>query len=139
MSPAPGRPLVLAAGAVLHRSGPAGAEVLLVHRPRYDDWSLPKGKLDDGESYEDAAVREAREETGYRVRLGRELATVRYTDQKDRPKTVRYWAMTVEAGDFTPNDEVDELRWLRPRKAADLFTYRRDRDVLDAFLATRKH
>lgn len=130
---------VRAAGGVIWRGKGDDLRVVVVHRPRYDDWSLPKGKLDDGESYEDAAVREAREETGYRVRLGRELATVRYTDQKDRPKTVRYWAMTVEAGDFTPNDEVDELRWLRPRKAADLLTYRRDRDVLDAFLATRKH
>lgn len=129
---------VKAAGGVIWRGKGEDLRVVVVHRPRYDDWSLPKGKLDEGETYEEAAVREAWEETGYHVRLGKELATVRYSDQKDRPKTVRYWAMTVEDGEFAPNHEVDELRWLRPHKAAELVSYRRDRDVLEAFLATRK-
>ena len=110
-----------------------GVEVLVVHRPRYDDWSLPKGKLDRRESWEQAAVREVLEETGLRCRLGRELEPVRYRDHKDRPKLVRYWAMEVVADDgFAPNDEVDELRWVAPDEAATLLTYDRDRGLVAA-------
>ncbi len=105
-------------------------QVLLVHRPRYDDWTLPKGKLDSGETFEEAAVREVREETGLRCTLGRELATAEYRDNKDRPKVVRYWLMEVEDGEFAANDEVDEVRWLPLPEAAGLLTYDRDRDVL---------
>lgn len=105
-------------------------EVCLVHRSRYDDWSLPKGKLDEGESFEDAALREVWEETGLRCRLGRELAPVRYT-VKDRPKLVRYWLMeVVEDGGFEPDDEVDEVRWVDLGAARDLLSYEHDRDLV---------
>jgi 8-oxo-dGTP diphosphatase len=107
-------------------------QVLLVHRPRYDDWTLPKGKLDPGETYEAAALREVHEETGLRCGLGLELAGTEYRDSKDRPKVVRYWLMEVQGGEFEPNDEVDAVRWLAPDKAAERLTYDRDRDVLRA-------
>ena len=104
--------------------------VLLVHRPRYDDWTFPKGKLDPGESFEDAAVREVEEETGVRCSLDRELASTRYK-VGDRPKLVRYWLMTPETENpFEPNDETDDLRWLAPEDAKGLLTYARDRELL---------
>ena len=133
---------VQAAGGVVWRRVPAsevggrgdGIEVLVVHRPRYDDWSLPKGKLDAGESHEDAAVREVHEETGLAVEVGPEVATVDYVDHRGRPKTVRYWSMTVIGGAFTPNDEVDDVRWVPLRQVPFELSYRRDADVLDAFV-----
>ncbi len=99
------------------REGKDGPEIAVVHRPRYDDWSLPKGKLEEGESFEQGALREVEEETGLRCELGEELSATRYRDRKGRPKVVRYWRMTVRKGSFKPNDEVDELLWLSPRKA----------------------
>jgi 8-oxo-dGTP diphosphatase len=118
--------LIEAAGGVVVHNG----EVALVHRPRYDDWTLPKGKLDRGESFEDAAVREVEEETGLRARLVRELPGTNYR-ARGRPKIVRYWLMEVEhEGPFTPNDETDQLRWVSPGEALRLLTYDRDRDVL---------
>jgi 8-oxo-dGTP diphosphatase len=117
-----------AAGGVVERDG----RIVLVHRPRYDDWSFPKGKLDPGESFEDAALREVEEETGLRCTLGRELPSSRY-DAKGRPKLVRYWLMTPrDEHEFVPNDETDELRWVTPDEALALLTYDRDRDVLAA-------
>jgi 8-oxo-dGTP diphosphatase len=101
-----------------------------VHRDRYDDWSLPKGKLDEGESFEEAALREVREETGLECELGRELDPVSYVDQKGRPKLVRYWLMEVTDGEFEANDEVDEIRWLPPAEAAGLLTYPHDRELV---------
>jgi PPOX class probable F420-dependent enzyme len=127
--------LVRAAGGVVWRDGIGDdAELLVVHRPAYDDWSLPKGKLEPGETGEVAAVREIEEETGYRCELGPELATVSYIDRKGRPKEVRYWAAEPVGGGFEPNQEVDEIRWLPLPAVADLLTYDRDQDVLKAFL-----
>jgi 8-oxo-dGTP diphosphatase len=115
---------VEAAGGVVLRDG----RVAVVHRPRYDDWSLPKGKLDPGESFEDAALREVEEETGLRCRLLRELPAVEY-QVRGRPKLVRYWAMEVEdETPFVPNHEVDEVRWLEPQEALALLSYDRDRE-----------
>ena len=122
---------VKAAGGVVWRRGDEGVEVAVVHRPRYDDWSLPKGKLDRGEGWHAAAVREVEEETGLRCEPGEELSPIEYTDHKGRHKVVRYWLMEAasDAG-FQPNDEVDELRWLRGRKAMGRLSYPRDREVL---------
>jgi len=123
---------VHAAGAVVWRRAAGGPEVAVAHRPRYDDWSLPKGKLDAGESFEQAAVREVAEEIGVRGSLGPELPSTDYHDNKGRSKLVRYWLMEAADGDaFTPNDEVDELRWLPPEVAVDLLTYERDRALID--------
>jgi 8-oxo-dGTP diphosphatase len=108
-------------------------QTVLVHRPRYDDWSLPKGKLDDGESFEEAAAREVSEETGLEGRLRAELPPSRYVDQSGRPKVVRYWIMEVPAGsDLRPTEEVDEAKWFTLAEARDVLTYDRDREVLDA-------
>jgi 8-oxo-dGTP diphosphatase len=123
---------VLAAGGVLYRDRDGQLEVLLVHRPKYDDWTFPKGKLDPGESFEDAARREVEEETGLRCQLGRELPTTRYNDKKGRPKLVRYWAMDGCEGQFTPTDEVDEVSWLHPEDASRVLSYDHDREVLAA-------
>lgn len=120
-----------AAGGVVMRKGPEETEIAVVHRPRYDDWSFPKGKLDPGETFEEAALREVREETGLTCRLGPELAFAHYEDNKGRPKLVRYWLMAViDDPGFEPNDEVDELRWLTPAEATDLLTYSRDRSLV---------
>ena len=128
--------LIRAAGGVVWRTGPTGeAEVLVVHRPKYDDWSLPKGKLDPGETDEEAALREVEEETGYRCTLGPELVGTSYIDRKGRPKEVRYWVMTVVSGEFAPGEEVDEIRWLPVDDARRLLSYLRDVDVLEAFVS----
>ena len=117
---------VHAAGGVVECDG----LIAVVHRPRYDDWSLPKGKLDRGERWEDAALREVREETGLVCALGTELERVRYRDLRGRPKTVRYWRMTVVGGEFAANEEVDELRWLDRADAVALLTYPHDRELV---------
>ena len=121
---------VKAAGGLVWRRGPSGVEVAVVHRPRYDDWSLPKGKLAKGESFEDAALREVEEETGMTCELGEELEPARYTDRKGRDKLVRFWLMRPTGGDFEPNDEVDEMRWLDPRSAIELLDYDHDRALV---------
>jgi len=120
---------VHAAGGLVVRDD---GRVAVIHRPRYDDWSLPKGKLDPGESFEDGALREVAEETGIRGRIVSELDPVRYVDRKGRDKLVRWYRMELD-GDpaaFAPNDEVDELRWLTPAQARDLLTYDHDRALL---------
>lgn len=120
---------VNAAGGVVLRD----ERICLVHRPRYDDWTLPKGKLDPGESFEAAALREVWEETGLRCRLGDELEAVVYRDHKGREKLVRYWRMEVVGDDgFDPNDEVDELRWVAPGDARELLSYEHDRRLVAA-------
>jgi len=124
---------VRASGGVVWRRTKEGAvEVALVHRPRYDDWSLPKGKLDQGEGWEDAAVREVEEETGLRCFLGEELEPVAYDDSKGRHKVVRYWLMEVrgDGAPFEPNDEVDELRWVPAPDAGAALSYPADRGLV---------
>jgi 8-oxo-dGTP pyrophosphatase MutT (NUDIX family) len=119
--------VVRAAGGVVVR----GDDVLLVHRPRYDDWTFPKGKAEEGERDEECALREVHEETGLRCELDDELTATSYVDQKGRPKRVRWWRMDVVADDgFTPNDEVDELRWVDAATAAALLSYERDLALL---------
>jgi 8-oxo-dGTP pyrophosphatase MutT (NUDIX family) len=121
---------VEAAGGVVQRVGDGVEEVVVVHRPRYDDWSLPKGKLDPGESHEQAALREVEEETGLRCELVRELTPRGYIDHKGRPKRVRWWLMRRIEGEFRPNEEVDELRWLPLPQAVELLDYEHDRLLL---------
>lgn len=126
---------IFAAGAVLWRPAADGrVEVAIVHRPRYDDWSFPKGKLDPGETRVVAATREVEEETGFRSVLGRDLGKVTYPVTGHRKlKRVDYWAARALDGRFTPNDEVDELRWVATEEAFDLLSYPMDRSVLRRF------
>ncbi len=132
---------IVAAGAVVSRKGP---EVLLVHRPKYDDWSFPKGKLDPGEHAVTAAVREVAEETGLDIRLGPPLRDQEYAvgNGTVRPKRVHYWVGRLVNGDdidaYRPNHEIDQLRWLPLKEARDLLSYERDRDTLDQFTRLRK-
>ncbi len=125
---------VRAAGGLITRPGAAGdLEVLVVHRSRYGDWSFPKGKLDKGETFEDAALREVAEETGLVCRLVTELAAIRYRDAAHRPKIVRYWHMVPVEGDiddYVYNKEIDDLRWVPIEQAPALLSYRHDREVL---------
>jgi 8-oxo-(d)GTP phosphatase len=124
---------VLAAGAVLWRRGSHGVQVALVHRPRYDDWSFPKGKLDTGETMPFAAVREVREETGQSCRLGAFLGDIRYA-VPEGSKLVRYWDAEALGGEFAPGDETDELRWLDPAAATELLSRQHDVAVLTRFV-----
>jgi phosphohistidine phosphatase SixA len=140
---APGRGAVLvvtrevrAAGGVVLRREHGRALTALVHRPRYDDWTFPKGKLLEGESFREAATREVLEETGLSPIVGAELPPSRYEDQHGAPKLVRYWSMEVLDGqDLRPTQEVDEARWVSFGGARELLTYDRDRLVLDAIAA----
>ncbi|RPK94491.1 MULTISPECIES: NUDIX hydrolase [Streptomyces] len=128
---------VLAAGCVLWRRAPDGngVEVCLVHRPRYDDWSFPKGKLKRGEEPLAAAVREVLEETGHHCAPGERLPTSRYAVD-GRPKEVAYWAAEATGGSFTANDEVDRILWLAPGAARARLTRPRDVQQLTALLDT---
>ena len=105
--------------------------MLVVHRPRYGDWSFPKGKAEPGESDEDCALREVEEETGLVCELGRELSSTSYTDASGRPKRVRYWRMHQVGGSLRFLHEVDDARWLTRQHATELLTYERDRPLLD--------
>lgn len=138
----PSERIINAAGGVVwrKRTGTGAAEprvdVLVVHRPSYDDWTFPKGKVDPGEALQTTAVREIAEETGLRVRLGAPLMQVAYPIAAGT-KVVDYWcARTIGQGaaePFTPNKEVDELRWVGLREARKLLTYQHDVEVLDDF------
>jgi 8-oxo-dGTP diphosphatase len=126
---------VRAAGGVVLRRERGRALTALVHRPRYDDWSFPKGKLLEGESFLEAATREVLEETGLSPTVRAELPPSRYEDQHGAPKIVRYWSMEVLDGDdLRPTQEVDEARWLPVDEARAMLTYDRDRAVLDDVL-----
>ncbi len=125
-----GAPEIRAAGGLIVRERGGGPRVAVIHRPRYADWSLPKGKLEPGESWEQAALREAEEETGYRCELGRELSEVAYVDRKGRSKLVRYFRMKPLDGSFEPGEEVDELRWLTLEEAEELLDYEHDRELI---------
>ncbi|WP_431239519.1 NUDIX hydrolase [Mycolicibacterium aichiense] len=125
---------VIAAGAALWRHDPETGElhVAVIHRPRYDDWSLPKGKVDPGENEPIAAVREIWEETGQRSQLGRRLIQTHYPIPQGT-KIVHYWTARALGGEFTPNAEVDLVEWLPVAEAAQRLTYPHDREVLKAF------
>lgn len=128
---------VRAAGCVVWRSASKRPEVLLVHRPRYDDWSFPKGKLDAGEADRAAALREVEEETGVPVVLGAKLPDQHYLVSGGQPKVVAYWAAQpapdADSSAFKPNDEVDDLRWVTLEQACEVLTYSRDVAQLEAF------
>ncbi|NLU68029.1 NUDIX hydrolase [Streptomyces sp. HNM0574] len=132
---APVRPVVRAAGCVLWRAaaGAEGIEIALISRPKWGDWSHPKGKLDPGETFAGAAVREVFEETGMSCELGAPLPTLRYP-ASGRPKEVRYWAAEATGGTFVPNKEVDRLIWLPPTAARVRLTHPHDRPLVDALL-----
>lgn len=119
--------MIRAAGGVVVRDG----RVVVVHRPEYDDWSLPKGKADPGERDEDCALREIEEETGLRCELVRELTTTNHADAKGRPKRVRWWLMQPVGGVLEPAHEIDDARWLEPGEARARLTYARDAALLD--------
>jgi 8-oxo-dGTP diphosphatase len=119
--------LVRAAGGLVVRDG----KVLLVHRPKYDDWSFPKGKCDDAEPDEACALREVEEETGFHCELMEEIGETTYRDGRGRPKIVRYWRMRAVAGAFVSHGEVDEIRWETPEKAARLLSWPRDLSLLE--------
>jgi len=135
MEPSTPSEVVQAAGGLVVRRQAGELQIAVVHRPLHQDWSYPKGKLEMGETYEDAARREVHEETGMSCRLLRFVGHVEYTDRKGRPKVVAYWVMTPEHGIFTENAEVDQLRWLGLPVAAELLTYQRDRELLDVVAA----
>lgn len=129
---------VAAAGALVWRQAGNDIEVALVHRPRYDDWSWPKGKLDPGEEWSVAAVREVHEETGLQVRLGLPLPTSLYALQRGEIKQVRYWSAEVIGGDGALVNEIDQVAWLTPAQAASRLTHPRDRDQLTALERARR-
>jgi 8-oxo-dGTP diphosphatase len=131
--------VVRAAGGLVRRRGQGGdVDIVLVHRPAYDDWTFPKGKLHDGETEEDAALREVEEETGLRCRLDRDLGLSSYRDARGRPKTVRYWTMTAIDGILAPAHEIDDARWLPLDVASATLSYPRDREVIARFKATHR-
>lgn len=122
---------IKAGGGIVCRPGPAGmAEVLIVHRPGYDDWSLPKGKVEPGEMLEAAALREVEEETGLACEIVRPFGSTSYLDRKGRDKVATYWLMRPLEGVFRPTDEVDEVRWLTLEEAVQILSYDRDRELL---------
>ena len=127
--------VVQAAGGLVVRRHHGALEIVVVHRPIHQDWSFPKGKLEEGETFELAALREVKEETGMVCRLLRFIGHTEYVDRKGRPKAVAYWVMAAESGTFVPNAEVDELRWVTLDVASRLLSYPRDRELAAVLMA----
>ena len=132
--PSPTDVVQAAGGLVVRRQGGV-LEIVVVHRPLHQDWSFPKGKLEAGETLELAALREVREETGMTCRLLQFIGHTDYVDRKGRPKAVAYWVMAAEEGSFTPNVEVDQLRWLTLEEATRLLSYPRDQELVAVLMA----
>jgi 8-oxo-dGTP pyrophosphatase MutT (NUDIX family) len=128
-------PEVKAAGGVIVRTSKTGPKVLLVHRSRYDDWGFPKGKLEPGEKFKQAALREVLEETGFECRRHKpSLPSIFYDDRRGRLKEVRYWLMTAISGEFEPNDEVDMIAWVRSDMVAERLSYAKDQRFFNDLL-----
>ena len=124
--------LIRAAGGVLFRTSRRGRDkVAVVYREARGDWTFPKGKLDEGESFEEAALREVVEETGITAVIRRFVGSTNYTHRKGRPKIVAYYLMEAISGEFAPNEEVDELRWVTLDEAIELLTWDRDQELID--------
>ncbi len=123
--------VVKAAGGVVCREGSSGeTEIVIVHRPAYDDWTLPKGKVDPDETPEECALREVKEETGFRCELGRPVGCTAYVDRRGRNKLACYWVMEVISGRFRPGGEVDRMAWLPVADAVKRLTYERDKALI---------
>jgi 8-oxo-dGTP diphosphatase len=123
--------VIRAAGGVVCRVGPSDeTEIAIIHRPVYDDWTLPKGKVEPDETPEDCALREVREETGFKCELVRPLGCTAYVDRRGRDKMACYWVMQVLGGRFRPGIEVDKLVWLTVDQAVKRLTYPRDKTLL---------
>ena len=122
--------MIRAAGGVVVRAAGDGTEVLVVHRPRYDDWTFPKGKAHPGEADDACALREVEEETGLRCELGEELAQTLYLDAAGRSKRVRYWRMRPVGGELAFRNEVDKALWISPERARRVLSYERDLPLL---------
>ena len=120
---------ILAAGGVITRRHRGHSEFLIVHRPRHDDWSLPKGKLENSEKFSEASIREVKEETGSEVKKLAKIGSIAYKSTGGRAKVVRYWLFEYLSGKFQPNYEVDEIRWVEATDAMQILTYPRDRNV----------
>jgi len=125
-----------AGGVIVRRTGENEPELLLIHRPRRNDWTFPKGKVEAGETDEACALREVEEETGLRCEFESELATTAHINSKGRLKEVRYWLMRPVGGEAAPHNEVDAVRWVPLARAAQLLTYQRDRDLLEGLSAS---
>ena len=131
--------MIQAAGGVVADLSKGKIRYLVVHRPVYDDWSFPKGKLDDGEKHRDAALREVKEETGLVCNVLAKLSPVAYTTPSGNPKRVKYWLMEPESGKFARNDEVDAVTWLKRTQAMGLLTYVHDQALLaEAHMAAKQ-
>ncbi len=122
--------IIRAAGCLVYREANGQSEVLVVHRPQYDDWDLPKGKREDGETDLECAIRETREETGFGGEIERELSPDHYL-VRGRDKVVRWWVMRCTDGAFVSNSEVDEIRWLAPAEAQNMLSYGHARNLID--------
>ncbi len=123
--------VVKAAGGIVCREGSSGeTEIVVVHRPAYDDWTLPKGKVDSDETPEECALREVKEETGFRCELGRPVGCTAYVDRRGRNKVACYWVMEVISGRFRPGGEVDRMLWLTVPDAVKRLTYERDKALI---------